>query len=195
MSSHPAGLDDQNNASETFSMIKKSKFAPFAFTVLVIGLAAVPASAQSPASGTVGASPGPGWEASSHDMMMGPGLMDRTELDRVCRPGAAGFAEWRIDILDEILKPTEAQRSKFEEFKSASSKAGGEMRSACPNEIPDSMVGHMQAMEKLTDAKSHAIKTVLPALEAFYATLSNGQKAILDSKDGRSRFWRWHDPV
>lgn len=174
-------------------MIKKSKFAPFAFTVMLVGLAAVPASAQSPAPGTVGASPG--WEASGHDMMMGPGLMDRTELDRVCRPGAAGFAEWRIDILDELLKPTEAQQSKFEEFKSASSKAGGAMRSACPNEIPDSMVGHMQAMEKLTDAKSQAIKTVLPALEAFYATLSNGQKAILDSKEGRSRFWRWHDPV
>jgi hypothetical protein len=111
----------KNSASETFSMIKKYKFSPFAFTVLVIGLAAVPASAQSPASGTVGASPG--WEASGHDMMMGPGLMDRTELDRVCRPGAAGFAEWRIDILDELLKPTEPQRSKFEEFKLASSKS------------------------------------------------------------------------
>jgi hypothetical protein len=100
------------------------------------------------------------------------------------RPGAAGFAEWRIDILDELLKPTEAQRSKFEEFKSASSKAGGAMRSACPNEILDSMVGHMQAMEKLTAARSQAIKTVLPALGAFYATLSSGQKAILDSKEG-----------
>jgi hypothetical protein len=183
----------KSSASETFSMIKKSKFATFAFTVSVIGLVALPASAQSPASGAVGASTG--WEAKGHDMMMGPGLMDRTELDRVCRPGAAGFAEWRIDLLDEILKPTDAQRAKFEEFRSASSNAGDTLRSACPTEIPDSMVGHMQAMEKLTDAKSEAIKMVLPKLEAFYATLSVGQKAILDSKEGRSRFWRWHDPV
>lgn len=57
------------------------------------------------------------------------------------------------------------------------------------------MAGHMQAAEKLTDAKSKAIKTVLPTLDAFYATLSVGHKAILDSKKGRSRFWRWHYPV
>ena len=174
-------------------MIKMPKLALFMFIALVIASGALPASAQSSNSGTVGASPG--WGALGSGMMMGPGMMDRNEFDRLCRPGAAGFAEWRIDLLDEILKPTDAQRTKFEEFKSASSNAGDAMRSACPTEIPDSMVGHMQAMEKLTDAKSQAIKTVLPALEAFYATLSNGQKAILDSKEGRSRFWRWHDPV
>jgi hypothetical protein len=174
-------------------MVKKLKFTLCALTALVVAMAALPASAQSPGSGTAGANPG--WGTPGHDMMMGPGMMDRSEFDRVCRPGAAGFAEWRVDLLDEILKPTDAQRAKFEEFKSASSKAGGAMRTACPTEIPDSMVGHMQAMKKLTDAKSQAITTVLPALEAFYATLSVGQKAILDSKEGRSRFWRWHDPV
>ena len=174
-------------------MVKKSKFSLCAFAALAFSLAALPASAQSPASGTVGVSPG--WGAPGHDMMMGPGMMDRSEFNRVCRPGAAGFAEWRIDLLDELLKPTDAQRVKFEEFKSASSKAGGAMRTACPTEIPNSMIGHMQAMEKLTEAKYQAIKTVLPTLEAFYATLSVGQKAILNSKEGRSRFWRWHDPV
>jgi len=174
-------------------MIKMAKFSLFVFTALAIALAAPPASAQSPNSGTVGTSPD--WGTPGPGMVMGPGMMDRSEFDRVCRPGAAGFAEWRIDLLDEILKPTDAQRAKFEEFRSASSNAGDTLRSACPTEIPDSMVGHMQAMEKLTDAKSEAIKMVLPKLEAFYATLSVGQKAILDSKEGRSRFWRWHDPV
>jgi negative regulator of replication initiation len=128
-------------------------------------------------------------------MMMGPGMMDRSEFDRLCRPGAAGFAEWRIDILEEILKPTEAQRLKFEDFKTASSEAGETMRSACPTEIPNSMVGHMRAMEKLTDAKSKAIKTFLPTLESFYSTLSTDQKDVLNSSQGRSRFWRWDSPV
>src|ERR1700722_19107362 len=174
-------------------MVKKPKFTLCAFTALVVSLAVLPASANRP--GPAGGGGSPGWGAPGHDMMMGPGMMDRSEFDRVCRPGAAGFAEWRVDLLDEILKPTDAQRAKFEEFKSASSKAGGAMRTACPTELPDSMVGHMQAMKKLTDAKSQAITMVLPALEAFYGTLSVGQKAILDSKEGRSRFWRWHDPV
>ena len=174
-------------------MTIKLKIVLFAFTALVAATTAGAASAQSKVSEAADSSSG--WGKPGHSMMMGPGMMDRSEFDRVCRPGAAGFAEWRIDLLDELLKPTVAQRLKFEQFKTASNNAGDAMRSACPDEIPNSMVGHMQAMEKLTDAKSHAIKAVLPALEAFYATLSLDQKAVLNSKEGRSRFWRWHDPV
>ena len=167
--------------------MKTRKSILAALTALAI-ISASPASAQSPGSATTGS--GPGWGKLGPGMMMGPGMMDRSEFDRLCRPGAAGFAEWRIDVLNEILKPTDAQRVKFEEFKAASSNAGDVMRSACPAEIPNSMVGHMQAMEKLTDAKAKAIKTVLPTLESFYGTLSADQKAVLNSSEGRSRFWR-----
>lgn len=174
-------------------MIIKFKITLVVFAALLAATTAGPTSAQSPISAATDSSSG--WGTPGHSMMMGPGMMDRSEFDRVCRPGAARFAEWRIDLLDELLKPTDAQKLKFDQFKSASNDAGDAMRSACPGEIPNSMVGHMQAMEKLADAKSHAIKAVLPALEAFYATLSPGQKAVLNSKEGRSRFWRWHDPV
>jgi hypothetical protein len=37
------------------------------------------------------------------------------------------------------------------------------------------------------------VRTMRPALEAFYATLSDEQKARVDSNSGSSRFWRWHD--
>ena len=174
-------------------MTIKPKIALLALTALVAATTAGAAHAQSPVAPAADSSAS--WGTPGHSMMMGPGMMDRSELDRVCRPGAAGFAEWRIDLLDELLKPTDAQKLKFDEFKTASSNAGETMRSACPGEIPTSMIGHMQAMEKLTDAKSHAIKAILPALEAFYATLSPDQKAALNSREGRSRFWRWRDPV
>ena len=163
-----------------------------AFTALAI-VSATPVSAQSSDSATTGN--GPGWGNLGPGMMMGPGMMDRSEFDRLCRPGAAGFAEWRIDVLNEILRPTDTQRAKFEDFKTASNDAGETMRTACPSEIPNSMVGHMQAMEKLTDAKAKAIKTVLPALESFYDTLTANQKTILNSSEGRSRFWRLYSPV
>ena len=174
-------------------MTIKLKITLAAFAALLAATTVGPTGAQSPKSEAT--DPSSGWGTPGHSMMMGPGMMDRGEFDRVCRPGAAGFAEWRIDLLDELLKPTDAQKLKFEQFKSASNDAGDAMRSACPGEIPNSMLGHMQAMQKLTDAKSHAIKAVLPALEAFYDTLSSDQKAALNSREGRSRFWRWHDPV
>ena len=174
-------------------MIKFMKLALFASVAFAVVAPFGIAEAQS--SRPVASNQDPHWGDMAPGMMMGPGMMDRSEFNRMCRPGAAGFAEWRIDRLQSILKPTDVQRAKFEEFKAASMEAGKTMRTACPTAIPTSMVGHMQAMEKLTDAKSQAIKSVLPKLEAFYATLNPEQKASLDSREGRSRFWRWLDRV
>lgn len=126
--------------------------------------------------------------------MMGPGMMDRGHFGRMCSPRSAGFAEWRVDRLERRIKPTEVQRAKFDEFKAASNKAAETIRAACPTDVPTTMVGRMEAMEKRLDAMSQAIKTVRPALEAFYATLSEEQKAQLNSDRGRhGRFWRWRD--
>jgi hypothetical protein len=133
---------------------------------------------------------GPGW---GPGMMMGPGMMGRGGFGRMCSPAAAGFAEWRIDQLEQVIKPTEAQRAKFNELKTASSKAADVMRSACPTDFPRTVVGRMEVMEKRADAMLQAIKTVRPAMEAFYATLSDEQKARLDSNTGRGRFWHWRD--
>ena len=125
--------------------------------------------------------------------MMGPGMMDRGHFGRMCSPRSAGLAEWRLDRLERVVKPTDAQRAKFDEFKAASTKAAETMRTACTTDIPTTMVGRMEATEKRLDAMLQAVKTVRPALEAFYATLSDEQKANLDAGLHRKRFWRWRD--
>jgi hypothetical protein len=125
--------------------------------------------------------------------MMGPGILGRGGFRRICDAGAAGSAGWRTDRVEQALNLTDAQRAKFDEFKAASEKATETVRAACPSETPSTTIGYMQAMEKRLDAISGAVKTVRPSLEAFYATLSDEQKAKLDSNDGRDRFWRWND--
>jgi len=55
--------------------------------------------------------------------LMGPGMMGGQQFGRMCDPRSAGFAEWRLDRLESVVKPTDAQRAKFDEFKTASSKA------------------------------------------------------------------------
>jgi hypothetical protein len=125
---------------------------------------------------------GPGW---------GPGTWSRGMMGRMCGPSAAGFAEWRMSRLEEVLKPTDAQKAKFDEFKAASAKATEIMRGACPTEIPLTMPGRMAMMEKRSEAMLQAIKTVRPALDALYATLNDEQKAGIDSGSRRHRFWRW----
>ncbi len=125
--------------------------------------------------------------------MMGPGMMDRHEFGRMCGPRSVGFAEWRLDRLERAVKPNDAQRTKFDELKAASTKAAEAMRAACPTDVPKTMVSRMETMEKRLDAMLQAVKTVRPALEAFYATLSDEQKANLNDNSGRRRFWHWRD--
>jgi hypothetical protein len=48
----------------------------------------------------------------------------------MCSPRAAGFAEWRLDRLERVIKRTDAQRAKFNEFKAASNKATETMHAA-----------------------------------------------------------------
>lgn len=126
-------------------------------------------------------------------MMMGPGVMGPGMHGRMCSPSAVGFAEWRIDRLERSIKLTDAQRVKFDELKAASNKALDTMRTACPTEFPTTTVGRMAAMEKRLEAMLAAVKTMQPAMEAFYATLNDEQKARLDTSAGAGRFWRWHD--
>ena len=51
-------------------------------------------------------------------------------LGGMCSPAAAGFIGWRIDRLEQLIKPADALRSKFDELKEASNEAAEVMRSA-----------------------------------------------------------------
>ena len=62
----------------------------------------------------------------------GPGMIRYGRVDLICSPAAAGFVGWRIDRLERSIKPTEAQRGKFDELKAASNKASEAMRVAFP---------------------------------------------------------------
>jgi hypothetical protein len=168
-----------------------AKFGIALIASVVLGVTALlaPAGAQpyGPESGFMG----PG-------MMSGPGrmghwMMGRRGFGAMCHPGASGFAEWRADRIAELVKLTDAQRSKFDEFKAASIKSAEVMRSACQADVPETIVGRTEAMEKRMDTMLQAIRTMRPALEAFYATLSDEQRVRLNSNYGRGRFGRWRD--
>ncbi len=163
-------------------MTAKLSIALTAVAALVIAALLATASAQ-PFMGP-GMMTGPG--------MMGPWMMGRRGVSPMCNPGMTGFSEWRTDRLAEELKLTDAQRAKFDEFKTASAKAGETMHGVCTADVPATIVGRTEAMENRMDAMLQAIRTVRPALEAFYATLTDDQKARLDTGRG-GPFWRWRD--
>lgn len=161
-------------------------------------LASTPATAQGPGSGP-GEGFGPGMMGQGGfgpGMMMGPGMMGggmgRGMSARMCGPGAAGFAEWRIDRIERAIQPTDAQRAKLAELRTASAEAAETIRGACPTTFPTTPTGMMDVMEKRMEAMLQAIKTVRPAMDDFYNSLSDEQKTRLTAGGPDSgRFWRW----
>jgi hypothetical protein len=131
-------------------------------------------------------------------MMMGPGMMGGFgggpggpggNWTGMCNPRAAGFAEWRMERIERLVNPTEAQRAALNDLRTASTKAADIISAACPSEFPASAPARIEAMEKRLDAMLTAVKTVRPAFEAFYATLNDVQKARVNSSG--SRHWGW----
>jgi hypothetical protein len=74
------------------------------------------------------------------------------------------------------VRPTEQQHGAFEELRAASARALDALRAACPADRPLTPTGRMAAAEKWLEARLQAVRTLRPALDAFYRTLSDEQK-------------------
>lgn len=162
-----------------------------ASALLIGGLVAGHALAQPAGPGGQGRGWGP-------DMMMGPGMMGPGMMGRgpgrsmgwMCSPQGAGLAEWRKQRIEQLIKPTEAQRKALDDLQTASTTAAETVAAACPREYPTSAPARLELMEKRMEAMLAAVKTVRPAFDAFYATLTEEQKARLNSAGPRR--WGWH---
>ena len=62
----------------------------------------------------------------------------------------------------------------------AMQKAVAILREACPNTIPQTPVGRLDVMQKRVEALIEAANAVGPALEEFYTSLNDEQKAKLN---------------
>ena len=147
--------------------------------------------------GGPGTGPGPGYGPRGgwgSGMMMGPGMMGwgggMGGMGAMCDPRGAGLAEWRMERIERLITPNEAQRAALNDLRAASAKAAEIIAVACPREFPASATARLELMEKRLDAMQQAIKTVRPAFDAFYATLNDEQKARVNT--GGPRRWGWH---
>jgi hypothetical protein len=180
--------------------MNKLKFAGAAVAMLGIGVlvAAAPSLAQQPAPPTAsppgpppGAPPGPPgpdgpmgrWmRGGGHGMMTDGGMMGRDGMGMMGRGEMCGelvsrLAQRRMERIEQVVKPTDAQRQAFADLKTAATKAADIVRAACPTEQFLTPTGRLESAEKRTEARLQAIRTVRPALENFYKSLSDEQKA------------------
>jgi LTXXQ motif family protein len=95
----------------------------------------------------------------------------------VCSDNAAQLTDWPIERISAVVEPTDAQRPALEELRAASAKAIDMLKSGCPRDLPSIPTGRVAAMESRLQVMLAAVQTVRPALERFYQSLSDEQKA------------------
>jgi hypothetical protein len=130
--------------------------------------------------------------------MRGFGLMAR-----VCGPDGGRMGEMMIGRLERVTQPTAEQRANFDKLKEAAGKAHDIMRGICPIERSATPTGRLANAEKRLAAMLEAVRTVRPAMDTYYGSLNDEQKARLAmaqrmGRPGmgggwRERMQRWHD--
>ena len=128
--------------------------------------------------------------------MIGDGSMAMGHgwLMRICGPDGNRLATLMVERLERLTQPTEGQRAALEALKDAAARASEIARAACPTERPITPPGRLAAAEKRLEALLQAVRTVRPAMEAFYGSLTDEQKARLLLAQARpSRSGGWHE--
>jgi LTXXQ motif family protein len=99
----------------------------------------------------------------------------------VCAGQKPGLTDLPIERIEDVVQPTDTQTAALERLSKATDEAVTILQAACPDSIPQTPVGRLDAIEKRLDAMIQAAKTVQPALQEFYASLTDEQKSRFDT--------------
>jgi hypothetical protein len=94
-----------------------------------------------------------------------------------CGSQKAGLSNLATERIEQAVQPDDVQSAALDRLEEATQKAVDRLRDACPTTTPLTPVGRLEIMQKRLEALIEAANTVRPALEDFYASLSNEQKA------------------
>ena len=98
-----------------------------------------------------------------------------------CGTAQPGVMEWPTAEIDQAVRPTEAQRASLAALQNATTKAADMLKAACLTDNPITPPARLAAVGKRLDTMLQAIKTVRSALNDFYGSLSDEQKARFEA--------------
>jgi LTXXQ motif family protein len=98
-------------------------------------------------------------------------------LASLCSSQANSFTELPVQRIEEIVKPAGPQQTALDQLKQASAKAADGLHGSCPTQVGETPTARLDAMSNRLDAMVQAVKGLRPTLGAFYASLSDEQKA------------------
>lgn len=98
-------------------------------------------------------------------------------LDQLCGSDRREITGLPIDQIASAVQPTEAQGASLDELANASIRAAELIRASCPTQVAATAPGRLAAMQQRIEAMVQAVSLVQPALEKFYGSLDDEQKA------------------
>jgi len=98
-----------------------------------------------------------------------------------CGAAQPGVMDWPAAEIEARLHPTEAQRASLTALQDASAKAADLLKGSCQTSQAITPPARLEAVGKRLDTLLQAVKTVRAALDNFYATLTDEQKAQFEA--------------
>jgi hypothetical protein len=100
-----------------------------------------------------------------------------TVATNLCSGENTNLTSWPIDQIAQTVEPNDAQRAALEGLRGATAQAIDILKAGCPNSLPSTPTGRLEGMRQRLEVMLTAVRTVRPALEAFYVSLTDEQKA------------------
>ena len=155
----------------TFYPFAYDTFWPYAYDDVYQGMFGRYAYDPGTAYATVGRAPSSGGAAPSS------GGGTPTVGADLCSGQTAGLTDWPIDQITQTVQPNDAQRGLLDDLRQATARALDILKASCPNALPATPAGRIEAMRVRLDAMLQAVRTVRAALDKFYQSLDDEQKA------------------
>ena len=100
-------------------------------------------------------------------------------LIRGCSQQGADIQSWPFDSMAQIVNPDDGQRRALNQLQAVAKSTAETLRSTCPANTPAAPAARFDAVEKAVDTAVEGFNSLQPALQAFYGTLDDEQKARL----------------
>ena len=161
----------------TFYPYAYDTFWPYAYDDFYDGMFGAYAEGYGGTYAAVGPPEGYGGRRSTRGHGGGSSAGGRSVGADLCSGQTAGLTDWPIERIAQTVEPNDAQRAALDELKDATAKALDVLKAACPTALPSTPTGRIEAMRQRLEAMLQAVRTVRPALEKFYDSLNDEQKA------------------
>jgi uncharacterized protein YicC (UPF0701 family) len=109
----------------------------------------------------------------------------RGSLTQNCATANAA-TQWPGSQIEKAVQPNEAQQARLNDLQTAAAQAAEQLAASCPSELPATPPARLAAVAKRLDVMLQAVKNVRTALNDFYDTLNDEQKAQFNAI-GRQR--------